>query len=254
MTEQCNGIFTENSCPTKPLFDVSVFAADASARANHPAVSRFHETTLPQAQSIVRTGLERYGTNKAAIAFNGGKDCTVALHLVLAEIEKSYRSESPIQIPVVYFRSRPQFIELEEFIQDKIRLLGLSLTIYEGDIKDALFRFKSDFPDVQGIFMGTRCKDPSSRHLSAFSPTDPGWAEFVRILPILNFSYHDVWLYLKEFNIYYCKLYDDGYTSVGWEGNTVRNEKLRRVADDGTVKYLPAYLLEDSDDERVNRE
>lgn len=91
-------------------------------------------------------------------------------------------------------------------------------------------------------------------HLDSFSPTDPGWPTFMRILPILNFSFHDVWLYLKEFDVNYCRLYDEGYTSVGWEGNTFRNPKLRTVDDHGVVIYKPAYMLEDSDDERTSRD
>ena len=77
------------------------------------------------------------------------------------------------------------------------------------------------------------------------NPTDPGWPRFVRVNPIINWSYSDVWAYLKRFNVPYCSLYDEGcvllglvivaaaqnllssYTSLGSTYNTFPNPALR---------------------------
>jgi len=59
--------------------------------------------------------------------------------------------------------------------------------------------------------MGTRRTDPYSSHLSSFAPTDEGWPQFVRVLPILDWDYPDVWSFLLDLNITYCPLYDKGY-------------------------------------------
>ncbi|OQV19184.1 putative FAD synthase [Hypsibius exemplaris] len=243
----------------KLLLDPDIFLADEDTRKAHPYVVGFHKERLRKAVEIVEEALRRWKPFQLAIAFNGGKDCTVLLDLALKALRnaKAYSSaeNGSAKISIVYFRSRPQFSALEDFIKKKVNEeFSQELLTYNGDLKESLERFKREHPQIEGIFMGTRCKDPSSKHLSSFSPTDPSWPAFVRILPILHFSYHDVWLYLREFGVSYCGIYDEGYTSIGWEGNTFRNPKLKRTAPDGGVVYKPAYLLDDSDDERCSRE
>lgn len=71
----------------------------------------------------------------------------------------------------------------------------------------------------------------------------------MRINPILHWSYHDVWSFLRECELPYCSLYDEGYTSLGSTTNTHRNEALRRP--DGS--FAPAYLLPDARLERAGR-
>jgi len=48
----------------------------------------------------------------------------------------------------------------------------------------------------------------------------------------------------------FCKLYDDGYTSLGNKKNTNKNKALQ---DPNSKKYLPAYLAPDQE-ERKNRQ
>lgn len=76
--------------------------------------------------------------------------------------------------------------------------------------------------------------------------TDNGWPEFIRVHPILHWSYTNIWDYIKKHNLDYCSLYDRGYTSLGDSENTMPNERLRKV--DGTFKA--AYDLDDPSLER----
>jgi len=75
--------------------------------------------------------------------------------------------------------------------------------------------------------MGNRRTDPWSQNLSAICPSSQGWPIFTRVFPILDWSYSDVWGFLKEFDLTYCSLYDQGYTSLGEIHNSQKNPYLR---------------------------
>ena len=89
------------------------------------------------------------------------------------------------------------------------------------------------------IFLGTRRTDPYSGHLKEFSPSDhdKGWPRFVRVLPILDFSYAQIWDFMKSFEITYCPLYDLGYTYLGDKLDSIPNPFS--VKADGS--HLPAF-------------
>jgi len=50
----------------------------------------------------------------------------------------------------------------------------------------------------------------------------------IRVSPVLEWSYRDIWDFLKAAQAPYCKLYDQGYTSIGAMLDTVRNPLLHR--------------------------
>lgn len=52
-----------------------------------------------------------------------------------------------------------------------------------------------------------------SGKLDFVTPTDPSWPKLLRVHPIINWSYHDVWTFLRRFNVPYCSLYDAGYVT-----------------------------------------
>lgn len=91
----------------------------------------------------------------------------------------------------------------------------------------------------------------------------------MRLNPLLEWTYHDVWHYIHMNDVPYCSLYDRGYTSVGNRSNTIPNPHLRLrpvsqcdncdcdtasdcdAADSGG--YRPAWELEDPSLERAGR-
>lgn len=58
--------------------------------------------------------------------------------------------------------------------------------------------------------MGSKKSDPYCQHLEKISPSDinKGYPPFFRINPIIDWSYEQVWTFILDFNIPYCKLYD----------------------------------------------
>lgn len=79
---------------------------------------------------------------------------------------------------------------------------------------------------------------------------DKGWPKLMRVNPLLDWSYQDVWTFLRSLAVPYCSLYDEGYTSLGNKTNTDKNPAL---FDKEMQKYKPAYMLTDGDLERNGR-
>lgn len=249
-----------------------------------------------EALEVIDRALDDFRFEHLALSFNGGKDCTVLLHLYAAALYRRFQKR--IVIPSLYIPLPSPFPELEFFIDESIKTYDLELfhclststktkdgvqlaieTVMtpasgipsqpkkgggEG-MKKALEAYKSKFPDVKGILIGTRRTDPYCDKLAFRSPTDSGWPEFTRINPIIEWSYPDVWTFLKRLGVPYCSLYDQGYTSIGSTYNTFRNPALAIKTtcngDEATPingvqakqEYRPAYELVDGALERAGR-
>jgi len=115
-------------------------------------------------------------------------------------------------------------------------------------------RFNIQKTEIKAIFMGTRISDlPKTSKLLTFQMTDEGWPQFMRVSPILNWSYNQVWSFISDLDVPYCSLYDRGYTSIGSSLNTNQNPLLKFKSRKGEVFYLPAYMLKDEEHERSGR-
>ena len=109
---------------------------------------------------------------------------------------------------------------------------------------------------IRAIMVGTRRSDPHGGALGAFEPTDRGWPAFMRVHPVLEWHYAEVWAFLRHLRVEYCGLYDEGYTSLGGTNDTRPNPRLRveEEGEGGRVWYRPAYELEADEEERLGRE
>lgn len=75
----------------------------------------------------------------------------------------------------------------------------------------------------------------------------------MRVHPVLEWRYAEVWAFLRHLGVEYCRLYDEGYTSLGGTNDTRPNPNLR-VVEEGRVWCRPAYELEADEEERLGRE
>ncbi|XP_062598134.1 FAD synthase-like [Saccostrea cucullata] len=211
-----------------------------------------YRNCVKEAVSVLEECLEKYSLDEICIGFNGGKDCTVLLHIYYAVVKRKY-PDFQGRLKALYIKSRLPFPEEEKFTQlsrDKYRLEMLH---FEGRIKDSLQQLKDKHSDIKAVIMGTRITDPYSSHLQAFSMTDSDWPQFMRVNPVLNWSYRHIWKFLRDLNIPYCSLYDRGYTSLGSMNNTHPNPLLQYIDDHGVLRYKPAYTLSDPTKERDGR-
>lgn len=120
-------------------------------------------------------------------------------------------------------------------------------------MKDAFREYLDDSGrGVQAILVGTRRTDPHGAKLSDFDMTDRGWPNFMRVHPVLEWHYAEVWTFLRHLGVDYCALYDQGYTSLGGTNDTHPNPVLKVEGE--YDKFRPAYELEEDREERLGRD
>ncbi|KAJ0393376.1 hypothetical protein P43SY_001223 [Pythium insidiosum] len=248
---------------------------------------------LQKALDVVHRAIDIFGLEGVSFSFNGGKDSTVVLHLLRIVVAKRVLEELALQatakatqgttvtsprqrfvsvelieeaeleqrvaqamgqLPVMYFDSHDQFPEVRDFIALCLSKYSLNCHTYkcsfvEG-VKDMLQKLR-----IKGIYMGVRGGDPHTENMEHFDPSTPGWPAFLRVNPILQWTYQDVWRFLRDCGLEYCELYDHGYTSLGNIFDTVPNPALWVSGENGAEgHYLPAYALEDGRSERCGRQ
>lgn len=205
--------------------------------------------------SIVEKALSMYRVENTCLSFNGGKDCTAVLHLVHSIASKYAASSKGPCLSTFYAQLPNHFSEESVFVHDTVKRYNLKLLQYSAStLKDSLGRLKSDAPHIEAIFIGTRRDDfDLATKMEPFEPTDRDWPSFMRINPILDWTYSQVWDFIRELKVPYCDLYNQGYSSLGTKDNTVKNSSLLKCDDSGKAYYMPAWHLVSSREERFSR-
>ena len=196
--------------------------------------------------AVCRRALAAYTFDELAISFNGGKDCLVLLLLLLAAMSAS--AAPPARLRAIYVTHANAFPQMDAFVAECCGRYFLDLQEKRMGIRQAFEEYTQANP-VKAVFVGTRRTDPHGHALQDFHMTDRGWPAFMRIHPIIDWHYVEVWEFLRALDLPYCALYDQGYTSLGVTDDTLPNPALRR--DDNT--FRPAYELMEDDKERWGR-
>ncbi|XP_057983007.1 uncharacterized protein LOC131167941 [Malania oleifera] len=233
-------------------------------RAIRESDDRRLKTKYNNAIYVIKRALSLYSVEEVAFSFNGGKDSTVLLHLLRAGYflhkgEDTYSNggltDNKFSCPIrtIYFETSSAFHEIDSFTHETAATYGLQMDIIRLDFKSGLEVLLKSRP-IRAIFLGVRIGDPTAVGQEQFSPSSPGWPPFMRVNPILDWSYRDVWAFLLTCKVRYCSLYDQGYTSIGSIYDTVPNALLCiDRSSSSKEKFKPAYLLPDGRLERAGR-
>ncbi|KAJ5918686.1 hypothetical protein N7454_009830 [Penicillium verhagenii] len=232
------------------------------------SVQRSTRTSL----DVVASAVAQYNLSGLSLSYNGGKDCLVLLILFLAglhpyashaELSTSEDADSlangPV-IPAIYALPPDPFPAVEDFVLSSAQAYHLSITKYTTDpphttLRSSFEDYLARHPGVRAIFVGTRRTDPHGAKLTHFDRTDGGWPDFMRIHPVIDWNYAEIWAFIRHLNLQYCQLYDMGYTSLGGTSDTLPNPRLKidDEKSDGEGTYLPAYKLMEDLEERLGR-
>lgn len=228
-----------------------------------------------QALEAYNEAFDKYKPEEIAFCFDGGKDGHVVFHLLKNFLQRNKSLSNTIKDDSTEVCKTESKILTVNIIQNDTDLLPeprelvkklteeySSYVKYQEytnlDIKSALYKLKDDHNGIKAIFMGVRRTDNVwYKNMTVFQKTDQGWPDYVRINPIVDWSYPCVWAYLLKYEIKYCALYDEGYTSLGKKSNSVKNEHLKVDVEFGEGHrkecYLPAYCLPSAEFERFKR-
>lgn len=168
--------------------------------------------------------LDKYGLNRVALSFNGGKDITVVFHLIRAVVEHkqqlftqresqgqtSWGEQKPSlhDVMVVYFEQDDEFPEILSFMKEIRKKYAVNIEHFTCDFREGTQALVDR--GVKAFCMGTRQADPDGRSQGVESPSSgggDGWPTFTRLNPIISWKYEHVWNFLLSYSLPYCELY-----------------------------------------------
>ncbi|KAJ7792638.1 hypothetical protein B0H14DRAFT_2930007 [Mycena olivaceomarginata] len=181
---------------------------------------------VKEALDVIDEALDTHGQERVSISFNGGKDCTVLLHLYAGALARRLSpSETVKPIPAVYIAVPSPFPTLETFIDQSAKRYNLDL-FHCRPASETVESVVTPLPKHGADYIESAPRRNLPATLSHRNMTDPDWPQFERINPIINWDYADVWTFLRKLKVPYCDLYDYGYTSLGSTYNTFPNPAL----------------------------
>ena len=183
---------------------------------------------IAKAKKIILGASKKYPKNSIFIAWTGGKDSTVLLHLV----KDVFKGKVPFKL--MFNDSTLEFPEVYDFVKKVKKDWGLDL-VWQKHMKEDLILFnksknKEEKMEIMRIakinaitytvkkygikayMSGIRRDEHKARSKETyFSKRDT----HDRVHPILDFTIVDIWNYINKYKVPYVNLYDKGYKSLG---------------------------------------
>ncbi len=211
---------------------------------------RLYNWTLEQKEAesirIIKETVDRFGQDRVATTWTGGKDSTTLLHL----IRQACGGRVPVR--VIQIDTSVKFREIYDFVARMAREWDLNLCVVRNE--EALKTIKIAEDHVQccyqlktiplqnairefglaALFTAVRWDEQEARQNEEYySPRQN--PDHVRVQPILHFREIDIWSYIRKYDLPFCELYRRGYRSLGCEpctriGATTGPERAGREA------------------------
>lgn len=270
-TESGTGNGVKDCCTLKTMDQSSTVSRQGHGEMEELDLTVFGDECSPLRAKVaaaieaIGEAIDTYGIQHISLSFNGGKDSTVLVKLLQFALQQK---QIPFQgVKAFFFEENDDFDEVRDFTHATADRYCLTLTTFrEMTFKQGLEVLTGPPSDscTKAVLMGTRSTDPNAYGQGVFSQSSPGWPSFMRVNPIIDWEYSDVWRFLRQSGTPYCILYDRGYTSLGSKSNTFRNKELLKrkgcneekeegFVHDESADYLPAYELKDGSLERNGR-
>mmetsp|Transcript_8842 Transcript_8842/g.33391 ORF Transcript_8842/g.33391 Transcript_8842/m.33391 type:complete len:238 (+) Transcript_8842:517-1230(+) len=208
---------------------------------------------LTESLRILTDAYRLFGLDGVFTSFNGGKDAVVIMQLSRAVFAKACVQAGRIErARMIFFELQDEFEEVEDFVRDSHKTCDLELRRYStGFVAGLTSCIEEEEGRLLAFVLGTRRGDPNCGKQGTFEPSSDWMPPFMRVNPVLDWEYGDIWRFIRLFQIPYVNLYDKGYTSLGKKSDTQPNPALKKP---GTAdEYLPADMLSDWSLERAGR-
>ena len=183
---------------------------------------------IQKSHQIIKQALQHFPSHEVTVAWTGGKDSTVLLHMIRMIFKNT------VPFPVMFNDSTMEFEAIYDFIRFLTEKWELKLTVIPNNPRELEEFQKTKSPyrkkelsrlmkihainrflttnNVKAFIAGIRWDEHRARSKETyFSPRK----NHTRIHPILHFTEADIWTYIKKFGVPYVKLYDQGYRSLG---------------------------------------
>lgn len=211
---------------------------------------------LEKTKKIIEIAFKNYQAEELAIAWKGGKDTTVMMHII-----RSIYGKIPCRVffndTTLEFKETYDFIrlikklwnldlitirhsqkELNEYhnTRDTGRRKELARLMKITAIKTALEKYQ-----FKGFMLGIRKDENPARLKEKFFSKR---VDHIRIHPLLQWNEKDIWNYIFCFGVPYNSLYDKGYRSIGEEEYTskVKGDAGERAGRDQEKEKLMEKL------------
>ena len=190
---------------------------------------------------LIRETLDRFGPDKVATTWTGGKDSTTLLHM-LRQV-----GGGKVPVRVIKIDTGADFPEIYAFVDRLAKEWDLDLHVLRneealrtikvaGDPLQCCYQLKTvpllNFIREQGlkaVFTAIRWDEQEARKDEQYLSERKN-PDHLRVQPILRFREIDIWSYIRKHELPFCELYRRGYRSLDCAPCTGRGGASERGA------------------------